>query len=106
MRHVIPATPGLQPCAMAFDFVSLIAQKDAVIHDYRSKKYESLIGSQFQIEMGSVRFLDTYTVEVDGQQFSGEKILIATGSRPVIPDIAGLDTVPYLTSDLLTSDEP
>ena len=103
-RH--PRYPGLHPCAMTLDFASLIAQKDAVIHDYRHKKYESLVGGQFRIEMGSVRFLDTHTIEVDGQQFSGEKILIATGSRPVIPDIAGLDAVPYLTSDLLTSDEP
>jgi len=28
------------------------------------------------------------------------------GSRPVIPDIEGLEEVPYLTSDLLTSEEP
>jgi mercuric reductase len=103
-RH--PCYPGLQPCAMVLDFASLMAQKDAVIHDYRRKKYESLVGGQFHIAMGSVRFLDTHTVEVDGQQLNGENILIATGSRPVIPAIAGLDVVPYLTSDLLTSDEP
>jgi mercuric reductase len=91
---------------MTLDFATLIAQKDAIIDDYRSKKYESLVGGQFRIEMGSVRFLDAHTVEVDGKQLSGEKILIATGSRPTIPDIAGLAEVPYLTSDLLTSDEP
>src|SRR5207249_1819423 len=84
-RH--PCYPGLQPCAMVLDFASLMAQKDAVIHDYRRKKYESLVGGQFHIAMGSVRFLDTHTVEVDGQQLNGEKILIATGSRPVIPAI-------------------
>jgi len=103
-RH--PRYPGLHPCAMTLDFATLIAQKDAIIDDYRSKKYESLVGGQFRIEMGSVRFLDAHTVEVDGKQLSGEKILIATGSRPTIPDIAGLAEVPYLTSDLLTSDEP
>jgi len=35
----------------------------------------------------------------------GDQILIATGSRPAVPPIAGLDAVPYLTSDLLTADE-
>jgi mercuric reductase len=103
-RH--PRYPGLHPCAMTLDFATLIAQKDAIIDDYRSKKYESLVGGQFRIEMGSVRFLDAHTVEVDCKQLSGEKILIATGSRPTIPDIAGLAEAPYLTSDLLTSDEP
>ena len=91
---------------MTLNFATLIAQKDAIIDDYRSKKYESLVGGQFRIEMGSVRFVDAHTVEVDGKQLSGEKILIATGSRPSIPDITGLADVPYLTSDLLTSDEP
>lgn len=31
--------------------------------------------------------------------------MIATGTRPTIPRITGLDQIPYLTSDLLTSDE-
>src|SRR5207245_9618786 len=35
-----------------------------------------------------------------------EKILIATGSLPVIPQIDGLREVQFLTSDLLTNDEP
>jgi mercuric reductase len=50
-------------------------------------------------------FVDQHTVAVDGEELVGEKVLIAAGSRPVIPEIDGLDDVPYLTSDLLTSDE-
>jgi len=49
--------------------------------------------------------VDEHTVDVDGQRLLGEKILIATASRPVVPQIEGLDSVPYLTSDLLTSGE-
>jgi hypothetical protein len=103
-RH--PRYPGLHPCAMGLDFATLIAQKDAVIHNYRENKYESLLGGQFDIATGHVQFVDAHTVDVGGRKLSGEQVLIATGSRPVIPDIAGLEEVPYLTSDLLTNDEP
>jgi mercuric reductase len=101
-----PRYPGLKPAKIDIDFRKLIEQKDDVIHGYRKKKYESLTGGQFTIEQGHVRFVDEHTIAVDGKQLTGEKILIATGSRPVIPKIDGLRDVPFLTSDLLTNDEP
>src|SRR5712692_4896807 len=39
-----PRYPGLTPAALGLDFGRLIAQKDALIHGYRDKKYESLLG--------------------------------------------------------------
>jgi mercuric reductase len=100
-----PRYPGLKPCPMELDFAALVGQKDKVVHDYRKKKYESLVGGHIGIEKGHVQFLDPHTVEVDGKRLHGEKVLIATGARPVVPEIDGLDRVPYLTSDLLTADE-
>jgi mercuric reductase len=103
-RH--PRYPGLTPAEIGLDFRKLIEQKDEVIHGYRKKKYESLTGGQFTIEKGHVEFVDEHSVQVDGKRMTGEKILIATGSRPVVPNIEGLRDVSYLTSDLLTADEP
>ena len=87
------------------DFRELISQKDDVILDYRKKKYDGLLGGRFSVEEGTARLVDAHTVEVSGRRLGGERILIATGSRPSIPDIPGLDGVPYLTSDLLTHGE-
>jgi mercuric reductase len=101
-----PRYPGLKPCTLDVDFPALIAQKDEVVHGYRQKKYESLVGGNIHIENCHVQFVDPNTVEVGRKRLRGEKVLIATGSRPVLPDIDGLDRVPYLTSDLLTVDEP
>ncbi len=101
-----PRYPGLAPAEIKIDFRELIRQKDDVIHDYRKKKYESLVGGQFGIEQGHVEFVDAHTVEVSGKRLTAERILIATGSRLVVPPIEGLENVPYLTSDLLTNDEP
>lgn len=88
------------------DFHRLTAQKDELIHDYRTNRYESLLSDQIALERGHARFVDANTVEVNGKHLSGDKVLIATGSRPSLPPIEGLDEVPFLTSDLLTSDRP
>lgn len=103
-RH--PRYAGLTPASIDIDFNALVEQKDALVHDYRGKKYESLVGDRIVVERGHVRFVDPHTVAVDGTRIRGERLLIATGSRPVLPAIAGLDEVLYLTSDLLTVDEP
>src|SRR5260370_4695797 len=99
-RH--PRYPGLTPSELRLDFRKLVEQKDEIVLGYREKKYDSLAGGKFRIEKGHARFADPHTVEVDGRPLRAEKIVIATGSRPVIPPIGGLDKAPYLPSDLLT----
>lgn len=47
---------------------------------------------------GKGKFIDKYTLEVNGEKIEGKKIVIAAGARPFIPPISGLDKVPYLTS--------
>ena len=39
------------------------------------------------------------TLEVNGERISGETVLISAGTRPVVPNIPGLESVPYYTSD-------
>jgi len=99
--------PGLVPKGMDLDFRELIRQKDEVIHDYRDKKYQSIVHGSDRIKVysGHAAFTTEGAVEVDGQRLTGRQYLIATGSRPLIPAIEGLDKVTYLTSDLLTSGE-
>ena len=53
-------------------------------------------------------FADERTVEVGGERVSGEKVVVAAGSRPLVPPIDGLDSVDYLTSSdaLYLRDQP
>jgi mercuric reductase len=103
-----PRYAGLEPVKMKFDFGKLIAQKDRVVHSYRDKKYQSIVYEEDKIKVfnGQATLIDAHTALVGGEKISGEQILIATGTRPSIPQIQGLDQISYLTSDLLTSDEP
>lgn len=102
-----PRYPGLSPTSMSFDFRALIEQKDAVIEDYRGKKYQSIISDSKSIRMfeGAARFSGPNEVTVNGQVLSAPRFLVATGSAPTVPDVPGLHDTPYLTSDLLTSHE-
>ncbi len=102
-----PRYKGLNPTNMKFDFGELISQKQDVVHSYRDKKYQSILYEEDKIKVfdGQAELIDNHTVLVGGQKVSGDQILIATGTRPTIPQIEGLEHIPYLTSDLLTSDE-
>src|SRR6266404_4859158 len=49
---------------------------------------------------GAARFKDRATVVVDdGIEIKARRFVIATGSSPAVPPIAGLDAVPYLTNE-------
>jgi mercuric reductase len=106
-----PRYPGLSSVHMPVKWTELVAQKDEIIHEYRAHKYESLLDEpeHNQLVSGQVRLLSDHAVEVqsaDGpRRLVGSQILIATGSLPSIPSIPGLADVPYLTSDLLSSDD-
>ena len=47
------------------------------------------------------RFVAPRVLEVAGEQLTAKQIVVAAGSRPVIPAIPGLDTVPFHTSDTI-----
>jgi mercuric reductase len=102
-----PRYPGLAPVKMDVSFAELIAQKQEVVETYRGKKYQSIITDDDKIKVfnGKAELLDAHTVRVGDATLIGDQLLVATGTRPTTPKIAGLDDVPYLTSDLLTTGE-
>ena len=48
---------------------------------------------------GECRFVSEKSLEVCGEQIGAETIVIAAGTRPKVPEISGLQNVPYITSD-------
>ncbi len=102
-----PRYSGLASATVGVDFAALIAQKDVVVRDYRAKKYAAVAEGLAELEVidGDAVFEGPNTVLVGERRIEADRFLIATGSRPAVPPIPGLDTVPYLTSDLLDADE-
>ena len=49
--------------------------------------------------LGEARFAGPKLLRVGDDELRAEQFVLAAGSRPSVPDIAGLSEVPYLTSD-------
>lgn len=90
---------GVRPRGVDLDFAQVMRDKDALIARLRTQKYQEVVQDFAHLTrlQGWARFRDPQTIEVDGQLYQGRKVLLATGARPHIPAIAGLEQVPYLT---------
>ncbi len=51
-----------------------------------------------KVVFGNALFTDDHSVSLNGQTFSANKWVIATGSSPSIPPIEGIDQTPYITN--------
>ncbi|MCW3148145.1 glutathione-disulfide reductase [Stutzerimonas stutzeri] len=72
-----------------FDWKTLIANKDREIQRLNGIYRNLLVDSGVTLLQAHARLIDPHTVEVDGQRYSAEHILIATGGWPQVPDIPG-----------------
>jgi pyruvate/2-oxoglutarate dehydrogenase complex dihydrolipoamide dehydrogenase (E3) component len=52
-----------------------------------------------EVVEGHARFTGARSLSVDGLSVQANAVVIATGSRPAVPPIAGLDTVDFLTNE-------
>ena len=91
---------GINALHAEFDFATAMERVQQVIakvepHD----SVERYRGLGVDCIQGDARLLDPWTVEVDGRRLTARNIVIATGARPTVPKLPGLDTVDYLTSD-------
>jgi mercuric reductase len=97
--------PGLAKHAPVLDRKALVAQQQARVEELRHAKYESILESNPGINLlrGFARFEDAKTLVVrqaDGNEvrLTPDRILIATGRSPQIPDVPGLAGTPFWTS--------
>lgn len=90
---------GITGAAQITDWGQVIAAKDDLVETLRQKKYIDLLPEYDGVSYleGAAR-LTTSGVEFNGTEISVDKIIVATGSSPALPDIPGIDAVPYLTS--------
>jgi len=93
---------GVETATGEIDFAKTMGRVHEVIrkiepHD-SIERYTNL---GVDVIQGEGRISSPWTVEVNGQTLTTRNIIVATGARPFVPPIPGLDKVSYLTSDNL-----
>ena len=82
---------GWQVAKPTFEWATLRDNKKSEILRLNGIYNKLLEGSGAQVIDGRALVVDAHTVEVDGRRFSSERILIATGGWPVVPDVEGAE---------------
>ncbi len=91
-------TFGVTGLSYGFDFGAVISRKNAVVEQLRGG-VEGLLGHKLiTLVRGKASFKDSRTVVVEGQEYSGDYIIIATGSVSASLPIPGADLPGILTS--------
>lgn len=90
---------GIRAEGHVADWAALIAQKDELVTGLRQAKYADLLPEYNSIAytQGQAR-LAAGGVAVNGTHIKAPKVIIATGTRPAVPPISGIESVDYLTS--------
>ncbi|MEW5727132.1 MAG: glutathione-disulfide reductase [Pseudomonadota bacterium] len=75
----------------SFDWARLIAAKNAELNRLESVYNRILRDNGVTLVEGRGRLVDAHTVEVAGRTHTAERILVATGGRPVLPNVPGIE---------------
>ena len=68
------------------------------IHEiYQSHTPEALRAKGIDVALGPGRFVDPSTISAGERRLRAKKIIVTTGAHPKIPEIDGLENVPFVT---------
>src|SRR6185369_1440423 len=82
---------------VSVDWAELVARRDANVASLEATHERLLREAGVELLRGRGRITGPNTVDLDGRTISAKTILVATGSRPVVPEIEGIEHV--ITSD-------
>lgn len=95
---------GIEGAQGRVDFAQVMERVQGIIktiepHD----SVERFTSLGVECVIGEATIESPYTVSVNGRSINTRSIVLATGARPLVPPIPGLDQIDYLTSDSIWS---
>ena len=91
---------GIHTASAQFDFAQVMERVQKVIREIEPHdSVERYTGLGVECLQGEARITSPWSVSVNGQTMTTRAIVIATGARPFVPPIPGIEQMGYLTSD-------
>ena len=93
LAHALDDAPGygFKLDYFDFDWQKLKVARNAFIRQLNEHYLSYLRGAGVELIRGFARWVDARTLEVNGEYYSADHIVIATGSRPQIPELPGAE---------------
>jgi len=88
---------GFKVAVEDHDWGAVKTRRDAYVGRLNSIYENPLDKSKVDYLVGSARFIDAHTVAIGDTEYTADRIVIATGGRPSVPDIPGAEL--GITSD-------
>ncbi|MEM9923881.1 MAG: glutathione-disulfide reductase [Cyanobacteria bacterium P01_D01_bin.50] len=91
LHNKIATDYGWSKISSHFDWTQFIHSVHKRIDKINRSYQETFQKSGITLLRGHATFVDAHTIKVDGAKLTADKILIAVGARPFIPDIPGIE---------------
>ncbi len=88
---------GFDVAVNGHDWRALKSRRDAYVHRLNGIYESNLDKSGVTTIVGTASFVDSNTVTVAGEHYHADRIVVATGGQPIVPDIPGAEL--GITSD-------
>ncbi len=92
MHHAAHAADyGFDMDVRGHDWSAVKERRDDYVLRLNGIYERNLDNSGITTIIGAAKFVDAHTVAVDGEEYTADRIVIATGGRPMVPDIRGAE---------------
>ena len=93
---------GIRSACADFDFADVMQRvRDVIARIEPHDSVERYTRLGVDVVQGTARVTGPWTVAVDGREITTRNIIVATGARPLVPAIPGLEGADYYTSDTI-----
>ena len=89
--HHHAADYGFDLAVNGHDWAKLKENRDAYIARLNGIYADNLERRDVALIRGRARFIDEHTIDVDGNRYTAERFVIATGGYPILPEIPGAE---------------